>query len=148
MKKLLTLFIILSILFAPSVYASHVNILGILSNWLTNPNNSKAIGDGQTIATSEAFTSAADTSIGRSNYMSLQYRIRSGTAPDVTFSVLTSGDESNFVAPETGATIKANVNDLNWHHSAISVPVCRAIKVKATNNSANSCVVDFLLLSQ
>lgn len=137
MKKILALCI--CIFAVPLLMGAHYNINGI---------NVETLATSETILTGATFTSAASTIMGRCENLSVQYQVATGTAKDVTFACTTSLDETNFASPATGATIQANVSDANWHHAVLSVPVSKAIKITALNNSANSCTVNIKLGGQ
>jgi len=136
MKKIIALLFCLA---APVLMGAHYNINGI---------NTQTLAATQTIAGSATFTSAACTLMGKCENLSVQYRVASGTTPDLTFSITTSLDETNFAAPDTGATIKANVTNTNYHTAVLSPPVSKAFKVVVVNNTANSAVVDVVVGGQ
>lgn len=101
----------------------------------------------QTVGTSTSVTSSAFVQLGQAKDISLQVQA-TGTSPNYTVSVLTSLDESTYVAPETGATL-GTFTDGAAHIVAISVPFCKGIKVVVLNNSgANTFTVTGTLCSQ
>lgn len=141
-RKLQTFILVLFfVLGSGLLMGSHTNIVGIMTAQ-TPLFNATSIGASTTV------TSSTDTSIGRSESQSVQYRVTGGSGFDVTIKVLTSLDEVNFATPDSGATVAAHVTDSNWHSAALAIPVARDVAFTGTTNNATVSAITLIFGAQ
>lgn len=98
--------------------------------------------DGTTL--SGTVTSAVQSGIAGGTDMSFFVQL-TGAGANIAFTILTSEDGTNFVAPETGSDIITVADEL-LHHCVIRIPVCPYYKIKAVNSGA-SCAGTAKILS-
>jgi hypothetical protein len=132
---------------------SHTNIVGV--NVL-----SPALFDNVSLTNaSTTYYSTPDTSIGRSESQSVQYRCThsvSSTTQDVAITVQTTledltstnANSVNWATPDSGATIIAHLNDNNWHSTVLSIPVCKAARFLATTQSVTNSTIKLYMGAQ